>query len=167
MTNSPSGWRQARAILQLPFVVTVVVPACVLLLEGAPRLAPWPGWLLGLPLALAGFALMATTIRFFARSGEGTLAPWDPTRRLVVAGPYRHVRNPMITGVFAVLLGESLAFRSAGLFLWFGTFVAINLVYIPLVETPALRARFGADYDEYAANVPAWIPRRTPWEPPR
>lgn len=75
MTNSPSGWRQARAILQLPFVVTVVVPACVLLLEGAPRLAPWPGWLLGLPLALAGFALMATTIRFFARSGEGTLAP--------------------------------------------------------------------------------------------
>lgn len=165
MADSLSGWRQARAILQLPFVVAVVVPACALILDG-PRLATWPGWLLGVPLMLAGLALMVATIRLFARIGRGTLAPWDPTSRLVVAGPYRHTRNPMITGVCAVLLGEALVFGSVGLFAWFCAFVAINLVYIPLVEAPRMRERFGADYDEYATNVPAWIPRRTPWEPP-
>ena len=165
MTNSPSGWRQACAILQLPFVVTVVVPACVLLLEGAPRLCAMARVVAGTaarPSRLRADGNDHSVLRAF---GRGNAGPWDPTRRLVVAGPYRHVRNPMITGVFAVLLGESLVFRSAGLFLWFGTFVAINLVYIPLSRR--MRARFGADYDEYAANVPRWIPRRTPWEPPR
>ena len=38
------------------------------------------------------------------------LVPWDPTRRLVVRGIYRHVRNPMITGVGAVLLDEAAVF---------------------------------------------------------
>ncbi|MCB9415541.1 MAG: hypothetical protein H6526_09670 [Actinobacteria bacterium] len=71
-------------------MVTVVVPACVLLSWKVRRaLRHGPEWLLGLPLALAGFALAATTIRFFARSGEERWPPWDPTRRLVVAGPYR------------------------------------------------------------------------------
>ena len=164
MTHHPSPWRHVRAILQLPFVVTVVVPAGLLLLGHRSGSTSWIWRLLGLALILAGLTLIVTTVRLFVRLGGGTLAPWDHTVRLVVAGPYRYVRNPMITGVFAVLLGESLLFGSAALLLWFGGFVLVNVVYIRLSEEPGLRRRFGKDYDVYAANVPAWFPRPTAWD---
>lgn len=106
---------------------------------------------------------MAWTIRLFVSQGRGTLAPWDPTSRLVVAGPYRHVRNPMISGVLCVLLGEAALFGSAPLVLWFGIVLGVNAVYMPLVEEPGLVRRFGADYESYRAHVPRWLPRLTPW----
>jgi protein-S-isoprenylcysteine O-methyltransferase Ste14 len=52
-------------------------------------------------------ARFASSLRRFAGEGESTLAPWDPPRRLVVTGPYRFVRNPMISGVIFLLLGEA------------------------------------------------------------
>ncbi len=170
MADQPSTWRHVRAILQLPFVVTVVVPACLLLIGGRggrPWLPAWLAWPLGLALLLTGLTLIVTTVGLFARVGHGTLAPWDPTAQLVVAGPYRYVRNPMITGVFAVLLAESLLTSSPWLFLWFCGFLVVNLLYIRVSEEPGLRARFGPDYETYVEHVPAWIPRRTPWDPPR
>ncbi|MEZ5184944.1 MAG: isoprenylcysteine carboxylmethyltransferase family protein [Candidatus Nanopelagicales bacterium] len=170
MTENPSTWRQVRAILQLPVAVTVLVPGCLLLVGRGRVAAHWPpswiSWPLGAALLLAGLWLMVTTIRLFARVGGGTLAPWDHTTRLVVAGPYRYVRNPMIAGVFAVLLSESLLFSSVAVLLWFCGFVVVNLLYMHSSEEPALRRRFGADYDTYADNVPGWIPRLTAWDPP-
>lgn len=166
MTENPSTWRHVRAILQLPFVVTVVVPACLLLLRPGSGPRSWMSWPVGTTLLLAGLLIIASTVRLLGRLGGGTLAPWDPTARLVVAGPYCHVRNPMITGVFGVLLGEAVLFGSAALFLWFGGFVIGNLLYIRFSEEPGLRRRFGADYDVYADNVPAWIPRLTAWHLP-
>src|SRR5437879_1577441 len=74
---------------------------------------------LGLALIGAGLTLMVRTISLLATVGKGTLAPWDPTRRLVVRGPYRRVRNPMISGVMAVLLGEAALLGSPSLLLWF------------------------------------------------
>jgi protein-S-isoprenylcysteine O-methyltransferase Ste14 len=95
--------------------------------------------------------------------GKGTLAPWDPTSRLVVRGPYRHVRNPMISGVLGILLGEAVLLGSVPLLVWFGLVLALNAVYMPLVEEPGLRSRFGEDYETYKANVPRWVPRLRPW----
>jgi hypothetical protein len=46
-------------------------------------------------LVCLGLVLMVATIRLFVVVGRGTLAPWNPTKRLVVQGVYRHVRNPM------------------------------------------------------------------------
>jgi protein-S-isoprenylcysteine O-methyltransferase Ste14 len=106
------------------------------------------------------------TNMLFATIGKGTLAPWTPTRKLVVRGVYRHVRNPMISGVFCILLGEALLFGSPNLFTWFMIFVLINITYIPLFEEPGLEKRFGQDYLIYKKNVPRWIPRRKPWEAP-
>jgi protein-S-isoprenylcysteine O-methyltransferase Ste14 len=167
-----SAWRHARAIALLPGTVTVLVPAAILLLGDGPDV----GWgleglaaaltiVLGLGLIVAGFALWVWTVRLFARLGEGTLAPWDPTSRLVVDGPYRHVRNPMITGVLAVLLGEAALFGSTGLLIWCAAFFAINSAYFVLSEEPGLVRRFGDDYRDYQRNVPRWIPRRRPWAP--
>ena len=154
--------RHLLAIGLLPFTVTIAVPALVLWRRGI-EVAGWPLALVGVALIGAGLALVAWTVALFAREGKGTLAPWDPTSRLVVLGPYRHVRNPMISGVLAILLGEAALFASSALLVWFATVFAVNAVYMPLVEEPALRKRFGADYDAYRANVPRWLPRLRPW----
>jgi protein-S-isoprenylcysteine O-methyltransferase Ste14 len=159
-----SVWRHVRAIGLLPFVVTVVVPG-ILVWRNGGEIAAWPLVLVGVALIALGVALLAWTVALFATVGHGTLAPWDPTSRLVVVGPYRHVRNPMISGVLAVLLGEAALTASPPLLLWFAAVFAVNAVYFPLVEEPGLRRRFGADYDAYKANVRRWLPRLRPWEP--
>jgi protein-S-isoprenylcysteine O-methyltransferase Ste14 len=158
-----SVWRQLRAIALLPVMVTLVVPALVL--RSDSELGPWPLAAVGVALIALGLVLVIWTVTLFARIGRGTLAPWDPTARLVVAGPYRHVRNPMISGVLTVLLGEAALFGSLPLLVWFGTVFAVNAIYFPLVEEPGLRQRFGEDYERYCANVPRWLPRFRPWEP--
>lgn len=147
--------RQFRALL-LPITVDGVVPALILY-TNQPVLA-WP---LPLRLGLAGLLsiggglwLLAQTIRLLIVEGQGTLAPWDPTRRLVVVGIYRRVRNTMITGVIVLLLGEAAVFASPALLLWCLVAALINAVYIPLLEEPGLAERFGADYEVYRRNVP-------------
>jgi protein-S-isoprenylcysteine O-methyltransferase Ste14 len=155
--------RHLLAIALLPFVVVVVVPYWLLASYAAAD-TRWSGlWVVGLALFACGLALFAWCVGLFARVGQGTLAPWDPTRHLVAVGPYRHMRNPMITGVAAMLAGEALLFGSWTVALWAGVFVAINHAWFVSVEEPGLERRFGASYRAYQANVPRWIPRLTPW----
>jgi protein-S-isoprenylcysteine O-methyltransferase Ste14 len=157
-----SFWRHLRAVGLLPVMATIVVPA--LILWGTEAQVGW-GALPGAMLIGAGLLLVVRTVALFARVGEGTLAPWDPTARLVVVGPYRHVRNPMISGVALILLGAAAVFGSLPLALWFAAFALVNAVYMPLVEEPGLRRRFGEQYERYRANVPRWLPRLRPWQP--
>jgi protein-S-isoprenylcysteine O-methyltransferase Ste14 len=155
--------RHLRAILLLPGMVTLVVPTLILRATGFAPLS-LPRAVAALAFAGIGLSLMVRTIRLFATVGQGTLAPWDPTARLVVRDVYRHVRNPMISGVLFILLGEATFFDSRPLLVWFGIFFLANATYIPLVEEPGLMKRFGADYERYRANVPRWLPRLTPWD---
>jgi protein-S-isoprenylcysteine O-methyltransferase Ste14 len=156
-----SAWRHARAIALLPGTVAVVVPA-ILLAGNGIEVEPWRA-LVGAPFVAGGFAMWLWTVRLFARIGRGTLAPWDPTERLVVEGPYAHVRNPMITGVLAVLVGESLIFGSTAIAVWAAVFAVINHVFFLAYEEPAVERRFGDEYRLYKENVPRWIPRRKAW----
>jgi protein-S-isoprenylcysteine O-methyltransferase Ste14 len=154
--------RQVRAIVLLPGMVTLVIPGLLAWAFGVNF-----GWwsAIGAIVIAAGLALFVRTVALFVAIGRGTLAPWDPTRRLVVEGPYRYVRNPMITAVLTILAGEALLLGSPAIAIEFGVVFAINAVYFPLSEEPGLRRRFGAEYDEYARNVPRWIPRLRPWSP--
>src|SRR5689334_6584827 len=119
-------WHQVRAILLLPGVVTGLIPL-VLLLSTTDIYIGWSlpeAWkslpiLIGLLLIGFGLVLVGQTVRMFATRGHGTLAPWEPPPNLVVVGVYRHVRNPMISGVLSIVLGESLFFGSITLLLWF------------------------------------------------
>jgi protein-S-isoprenylcysteine O-methyltransferase Ste14 len=167
-----SAWRHVRAILLLPVVVTLVVPSLLVWWRadanvgwGLPGALAAPPVLLGAALLAAGLALVVWAVVLFVREGEGTLAPWDPTARLVVRGPYRYVRHPMIGGVVCILAGEAALLGSPSLALWLGCVGAVNAVYLPLVEERGLVRRFGAGYDEYRENVPRFVPRRRPWEP--
>ena len=155
-------WRHARAIALLPGTVTIVVPAIILLTGEGPAFG-WALGVVGVLMITAGLAMWVWTVRLFARLGRGTLAPWDPTERLVVEGPYRHVRNPMITAVLAVLLGEAALFGSRALLLWAAGFFAGNWIWFVAHEEPGLERRFGDEYRAYKRAVPRWLPRRTPW----
>jgi len=119
----------------------------------------------GFVLVVLGLGVLCLMISMFVRVGHGTLAPWSPTRRLVVSGAYAYVRNPMITGVLTALLGESLIFQSTRIFTWFVLFFVINNIYFSISEEPGLIARFGDEYLKYKRNVPRWIPRLKPWRP--
>ncbi len=94
----------------------------------------------------------------------GTLAPWAPTQRLVISGPYRYVRNPMITGVVLILLGEALYVGSGAMLLWAIWFFCMNTAYFIFLEEPSMTRRFGEDYLRYKKNVPRWLPRLRPYE---
>ena len=131
-------------------------------LDGALQALPV---VLGVALIGAGLALMYRTIALFAREGEGTLAPWDPTQKLVVRGPYRFVRNPMIVGVLSVVLGEAALFGSPALLVWGATSSRSTRSGSPSSRSPGWCERFGHDYERYRRNVPRWLPRRTPWTP--
>ncbi|HMI49672.1 MAG TPA: isoprenylcysteine carboxylmethyltransferase family protein [Gemmatimonadaceae bacterium] len=163
--------RHLLSILLLPFVVVVIIPRWLLRAWAASdthwpggTVAAFAGYLAGELVFIAGFALFAWCVSLFARVGQGTLAPWDPTRRLVAVGPYRYMRNPMITGVVTMLAGEALYHGSRVIAIWAATFVAINQIYFMLLEEPGLERRFGAAYLEYKSAVPRWIPRTTPWK---
>lgn len=118
-----------------------------------------PFHLLGVLLIAAGAALLGACIWEFARRGRGTLAPVDPPRELVVQGLYRYVRNPMYLSVSTIVLGEAVLARSRALLMyWVVFFIAANL-FVMLYEEPALRARFGASYEQYTRTVGRWVPR--------
>jgi protein-S-isoprenylcysteine O-methyltransferase Ste14 len=165
-------WQQLKAVILLPFTVTVVIPAIILYFTGFGgmallRPAPWNILMLvgAAVLLVVGLVLLATTVTLFAKIGRGTLAPWNPPQDLVVVGPYRHVRNPMISGVLFVLLAEALFFGSLPLLGLFAFGFILNAVYFPLVEEPGLEKRFGEEYVRYKQHVPRWIPRLTPYLP--
>lgn len=119
---------------------------------------------IGLVVAVAGLVPAVWTARLFLTVGEGTPAPWAPPKRLVVLGPYRHVRNPMIMGVLGVLAAESLLLGSWPIAGWMLVFCLVQMIYLISVEEPTLERRFGEDYRRYKANVPRWIPRVAPWD---
>lgn len=161
--------RHLASILILPTSAAVLMPLLLLTRFGGM----WPSdrgmgdmlpRIVGALLFAAGFVVFAWCVWLFGRVGEGTLAPWDPPRRFVVVGPYRYTRNPMISGVAVMLIGEALFFVSIPLALWTLTFVTVNQLYFMLSEEPRLERRYGARYRAYKAAVPRWMPRRTPWE---
>ncbi|MGB8274471.1 MAG: isoprenylcysteine carboxylmethyltransferase family protein [Alphaproteobacteria bacterium] len=172
-TETPDSRRLAVMVLAMVAVVPgtalVYLPAILVYATAHTGWAANPAgpaeaalWI-GLAVGAAGLFLMAWTIADFVRVGHGTPAPWKPPLKLVERGPYRLVRNPMISGAMLVLAGEVAVLRSPAVAAWLGAFMIANLLYIPLVEEPGLEKRFGPDYRRYKENVPRWVPRATPW----
>jgi protein-S-isoprenylcysteine O-methyltransferase Ste14 len=163
--------RHLRAILLLPFLVVAVIPFVLLnTLEtidwrwdfGSGPVIGKLSLAAGVAVIMLGLGLFGWCVRLFARVGDGTLAPWDPTRNIVATGPYRYVRNPMISGVALMLIGETLLWGSWVLGLWACVFIGINHVYFMFAEEPGLEKRFGESYRRYKADVPRWFFRRRP-----
>jgi hypothetical protein len=113
----------------------------------------------------AGAPILLDSFTRFANQGLGTPAPIRPPQRLVVAGLYRYVRNPMYVAVSLLNLGQGLLFGSVrlleyGLVVWLGFFA-----FVFLYEEPALRRKFGKEYEQFCSHVARWIPRLKPFQP--
>lgn len=106
----------------LPFMVLIVIPLIILIFT-YNRFS----WHLDFPLIIIpiifgffliifGVYLLVITIRLFHNIGKGTLAPWNPPKKLIVIGPYKYIRNPMISAVLSMLIGEAIIAGSLILF---------------------------------------------------
>lgn len=147
----------------MPGTAVVLIPWLLLRGQLLPDvLVLRPGRLLGLLLMLVGGAALLLCIRDFAVSGRGTLAPIDPPTKLVRVGFYRYVRNPMYLAVLLVLAGEALFFEAGTLGIYAAIAAAVYHLFVVLYEEPHLRDIFGAEYEDYRAAVPRWIPKVPP-----
>ena len=142
----------------IPGFWTVMMPYWILPRGLRPDLrgAGAAGWL----LIAGGIALyFACAFWGFAVRGKGTPLPLDPPKRLVVVGPYKVVRNPMYWSVVFVILGEAAVFHSVALLDLAVVFFLCVSLFVLFFEQPALREKFGAEYEEYCRRVPGWVPR--------
>lgn len=145
----------------MPGTVGVYLPLWIAGASRAEFAWPWTVWrLIAIGPIVLGAALYFSCLWQFGARGRGTPAPIDPPKRLVIWGPYRYVRNPMYVGVFLVVLGWTLFFRSTDL-LWYAAAVALAFnVFIFVVEEPVLRRKFGNEYAAYCRAVRRWWPGR-------
>jgi protein-S-isoprenylcysteine O-methyltransferase Ste14 len=161
----PSLLLHIRDWLALPFVVTVVIPFLLYKIDiHLMQTQPDALKIGGVIIYMLGISMQLYTTSLFGRYAQGTLAPWQPTQKLVIRGPYRYCRNPMITGVLMMLLGEALFFNTLAIMVWTCIFFAMNTMYFIFKEEPAMLARFGETYTEYKKHVPRWVPRITPYK---
>ena len=158
MTISPT---LIKAVILFPLNVMGVITTLILWFSG--KLESYQLMTLSIVsggiLILVGLSIIWTTVSLFTDYGKGTPAPYSPPKILVAIGIYRYVRNPMMIGVWSVLIGEANLFMSIGLLIWFLIFFIASILFVIVWEEKDLENRFGEYYCEYKRNVPRWIPR--------
>ena len=108
----------------------------------------------------AGAALYVWCVWNFATVGDGTPGLWDAPSRVVAAGPYRWVRNPIYLAALLIVGGEAWLFMSLPLLAYAGAMAVFFHLFVTGYEERRLSRRFGSTYLEYRRTVPRWIPRR-------
>jgi len=117
----------------------------------------------GVLLIATGTIVLLESFWRFAVQGIGTPAPVFPTKHLVVRGFYRYVRNPMYVAVVSMILGQGLLFGNICVLAYGVCGWLVTHLFVLGYEEPTLRRSFGAEYEEFCAHVPRWIPRLRPW----
>lgn len=145
----------------LPVTVTGILPFVLLNVFGRGDIDGVYGavtLVLGLLSIGVGLTLLIATVYLFHAIGRGTLAPWHATKGLVTEGPYRYTRNPMISGVLFILIGEAIVFQSFAIFVWALLFYIGNTIFFIKVEEPYLQRKHGKKYERYKAVTNRWLP---------
>jgi protein-S-isoprenylcysteine O-methyltransferase Ste14 len=105
-----------------------------------------------------GLLLILWSILYFVKV-KGTPVPFNPPPKLVTAGPYFFIRNPMLSGVFISMLGLGFLFRSISLtFIFTPLFIIFNFLELRTIEEPELEKRLGKNYLDYKKKVPMFFP---------
>lgn len=157
-------------ILGLPIVITVLTPVWLarrydVTFTLASGVADGVVQGIGALLLIIGVVLFVSSLDQILSLRQQKLTPWDLRGRLLVCGPYRRVRYPMVSGVLFILFGEALLLESVLHAGWALVFLLVSSVYIPWLEEPQLEARFGDEYRRYRRHVSRFLPRLRPWNP--
>ena len=137
----------------------MLIPTIMWLASGMPVLWPVDTWrcIVAPIVMLAGLVLSVWTIVYMRSRGKGN--PMDAfghevaprTQHLMVDGPYKINRNPMLTGTLVYLMGAAVwlwTWQSCAVFV---AFFAIMMVQV-LSEEKRLRRDFGKEYEEYCRH---------------
>ena len=162
MRRSTAAIGSAAFFVVAPGTVVGLIPWLMTRWELPDSTAVWR-IVVGVLLIVAGLMPAVHAFVQFAKAG-GTPMPLAPPERLVVNGFNRYVRNPMYVGLLTAILGQALLFGSLGLMLYAVIVWIITASFVRWYEEPTLSDRYGAEYEEYRRNVPAWLPRWRPWK---
>jgi protein-S-isoprenylcysteine O-methyltransferase Ste14 len=134
------------------------------MLDG-PALASYPLRLVvALPLGIMGlfFALWSNLALLFQGQGGPTdlfnVAISPRTRHLVVTGPYRFTRNPMVFGMFSFYVALAVYWNSLPALGMLAAFLALITLYLKWFEEKRLLQDFGPEYEVYRQEVPMIVP---------
>lgn len=163
-----TGSRKLRLILtpvvglSYLFFATLFVIASFFIdrLLNFPQFPPAPiNIYFSIPCVFVGLFLVGwSQLNFF--KVKGTPVPFNPPPKLVTAGPYTYIRNPMLSGIFILLIGLALAFKSISmLFIFTPLFILVNVMEIKAIEEPELEKRLGKDYLKYKKKTPMFFPK--------
>lgn len=115
----------------------------------------------GIIIMCIGTIFLLWCIRDFYIAGNGTLAPWNPPKELVIKGLYHFVRNPMYNSVLLLVLGWGIFFCSSMIVVYDSfLFIAFH-TWIVKFEEPRLKEQFGKSWKIYQKNVNRWLPSLT------
>ena len=119
----------------------------------------WWSLVLSIFLLVLGWLISVWPAIAFFRA-RGTPVPFNPPPKLITAGLYAYVRNPMLLGLFLFLLGLGILFGSLSLiFIFTPLFILINVLYVKAIEEKEMEKKFGGKYLEYKKKVPMFIPK--------
>lgn len=167
--NIATGSKKIRLILAplgaILFIVIVLLLFIVLpiQLDGILNLPQFLNQtyriVVSIPLCATGTFLWLWSLIHFLRV-RGTPVPLSPPPTLVTTGPYAHVRNPMLTGVFILMIGFGILVGSISItFIAAPCFIVLSTFELKMIEEPELEKRLGKEYVEYKKKVPMFIPR--------
>ncbi|MGE5647906.1 MAG: methyltransferase family protein [Acidobacteriota bacterium] len=118
----------------------------------------------GLAVGIAAVALAAASV-WIMRASERALgrqfayqARLVEGHRLVTSGPYRFVRHPIYTALYGLTLATALVDSRWIAIPVFTAIYAVGTAVRVRSEERLLRTEFGAEFEQYAARVPAVVP---------
>ena len=117
----------------------------------SPTLISFPVNLLGVPLIVLGLSLTSWSFKTILATPRNAV--------LVTSGPWAQVRHPIYLTGFIVNLGCAIIIGTATLFIGLIIQLLLDVLVSVFIEERRLKKKLPGEYEEYANQVPRWIPR--------
>lgn len=121
-------------------------------------------WILLMILLITGFVYGIWSVIIQNTVGEGgpveigNIEISPKTRNLVVSGPYKYTRNPMLFGTFLIYLAFALFLNSMTAVVLISAIFIFMLTVVVKMEEQRLLKDFGKQYEDYRKKVSMFIP---------
>jgi len=166
--------KQSKKEHSIIFRILAMLIGGTFFIAGIPVFVLWAGRFFNvgqiLPVSLAqtislvcfiiGIPWMLSAVFWQLIRGKGTPVPIVPTKHFLQNGPYKYVRNPMITGFLLYVLGWAFLSNRWPALGATALIAVLLLMEIKFIEESELEKRFGDAYLEYKKEIPFMFPKR-------